>query len=76
MEPRSPSSAFLPFLGEASPTKIDYGKKQVGTLILTSAAGAKSDPKRCEFNTSGLAPGQRLPVELGPDLKFDGGVVG
>ena len=31
---RSPSSALLPFLGEGSPTKIDYRKK--GTLILTS----------------------------------------
>ena len=26
---------FYPFVGEGSPTKIDYGKK-VGTLILTS----------------------------------------
>ena len=32
---RSPSSALLPFLGEGSPTKIDYWKK-VATLILTS----------------------------------------
>ena len=33
---RSPSSALLcPFLGEGSPTKIDYRKKS-GTLILTS----------------------------------------
>ena len=31
---RSPSSALLPFLGEGSPTKIDYRKK--GTLILAS----------------------------------------
>ena len=32
---RSPSSALLPlFLGEGSPTKIDY--RQKGTLILTS----------------------------------------
>ena len=32
---RSPSSALLsPFLGEGSPTKIDYRKR--GTLILTS----------------------------------------
>ena len=30
----SPSSTLLPFLGEGSPTKIDYGKK--GTLILSS----------------------------------------
>ena len=34
-KPRSPRSALLsPFLGEGSPTKIDYRKK--GTLILTS----------------------------------------
>ena len=31
---RSPSSALLPFLGEGSPTIIDYRKKV--TLILTS----------------------------------------
>ena len=31
---RSPSSALLPFLGDCSPTKIDYRKK--GTLVLTS----------------------------------------
>ena len=31
---RSPSSALLPFLGEGSPTKIDYREK--GTLVLTS----------------------------------------
>ena len=31
---RPPSSALLPFVGEGSPTKIDYRKK--GTLILTS----------------------------------------
>ena len=31
---RSASSALLPFLGEGSPTKIDYRKK--GTLILTT----------------------------------------
>ena len=31
---RSPSSALYPFLGEGSPTKIDYRKK--GSLILTS----------------------------------------
>ena len=31
---RSPSSALYPFLGEGSPTKMDYRKK--GTLILTS----------------------------------------
>ena len=31
---RSPSSALFPFLGECSPTKIDY--RQKGTLILTS----------------------------------------
>ena len=31
---RSPSSALLPFLGEGSPTEIDYRK--MGSLILTS----------------------------------------
>ena len=33
--PRFFSSAFLPFFGEGSPTKIDYRKKK-GTLILSS----------------------------------------
>ena len=44
--PRSPSSALShPFLGEGSPTKIDYRKK--GTRILTSLLeDLESDPKR------------------------------
>ena len=32
---RSPSGALLSFLGEGSPTKLDYREKS-GTLILTS----------------------------------------
>ena len=31
-----PVVPFYPFLGEGSPTKIDYRKKRVHTLILTS----------------------------------------
>ena len=34
LKARSPVVPFYPFLGESSPTKIDYTKK--GTLILTS----------------------------------------
>ena len=33
---RSPSRALLPFSGEGSPTNIDYRRKRVDTLILSS----------------------------------------
>ena len=39
-ETRLPSSPLSHFLGEGSPTKIDYRKK--GTLILTSKTGGPS----------------------------------
>ena len=35
---RSPTSALVPtFLGEGSPTKIDYRKKKVGALIILTS---------------------------------------
>ena len=40
---------FYPFWGEGSPTKIDYRKKKVGTLILTSLLGPSCGCTSCFF---------------------------
>ena len=57
---RSPSSALLPFLflGEGSPTKIDYRKKS-GALILTSPLKTQLRKAAAEGFAAGPGCGQR-----------------
>ena len=56
---RSPSSALLPFLGEA-PTQIDYRKK--GTLILTSLL---EDLAKGSLHVQTCAPASRKAMPQG-----------
>ena len=55
-----PVVPFYPFLGEGSPTKIDYRRK--GTLILTSLLEdlGKAPPKKKHTNTQPAQEQQRL----------------
>ena len=59
---RSPSSALVPtFLGEGSPSKIDYRKK--GTLILTSLLEGLDLGDRCGPQTSVLCNQEEVAAE-------------